>query len=480
MRKWIAILVATLALLLVLAEATEASWYETRVTQTPLPSTEPRVTFDAWADLHVFWEEGGQILHRAHTGLGWEDVEVVGTGGDFDISTCPVCNLIHVAWVSDAGRIRYRKWDNGVWLSAEDVPWGGTGSASRPSVTNFGEGQLVWGEFETGSAQLRVYYSWRDVGGWTPALELAGPISWWWPESPSVNIQTVDVDGRLLVTWLEEDAVEPGLYGRLWNLEEWEPAQLCFDSFGVRTAAGENVPGGQVHFASNGLQPACPCNVVLYASGTPDAWNPVEEIGSGHTGAEWEWPQQVSLRVTSTNTPHVVWRHESYDFGLNLIDERLMYAVKHGDQWAFDGQIAIDRNARDPDVYTDPAESPAVVWSDDSSGSFDIYLVTRQPLSAVPGDAVAAPGRIATLFPNPTRGATEIRLASPLGGEDRIRVYDAQSRLVAMFGGAADGHLDATSFRWDGTDRWGRPLPAGVYRVRIGSGSVARPLVIVR
>jgi hypothetical protein len=71
-----------------LAGPAAADWHETQVTQTPEESRRPRVTFDRDDDLHVLWEEAGEILHRLHTDTGWEEVEIVGTGSGFDHWMC--------------------------------------------------------------------------------------------------------------------------------------------------------------------------------------------------------------------------------------------------------------------------------------------------------------------------------------------------------------------------------------------------------
>jgi len=81
---------AVLAGLLTLATAGPAGgeWYETRITATPDPSTNPFVTVDAFDGMHIFWEEAGEIRHLLQTLEGWGDVEVVGTGIGFATYTC--------------------------------------------------------------------------------------------------------------------------------------------------------------------------------------------------------------------------------------------------------------------------------------------------------------------------------------------------------------------------------------------------------
>ncbi|MBD3160610.1 MAG: T9SS type A sorting domain-containing protein [Candidatus Eisenbacteria bacterium] len=69
--------------------------------------------------------------------------------------------------------------------------------------------------------------------------------------------------------------------------------------------------------------------------------------------------------------------------------------------------------------------------------------------------------------PNPSGGALAIRWTSPKAGWS-LEVFDATGRLVRDLGrfGAGEHRMD-----WDGRDRAGRRLPAGVYFLRLKNGS---------
>jgi len=72
--------------------------------------------------------------------------------------------------------------------------------------------------------------------------------------------------------------------------------------------------------------------------------------------------------------------------------------------------------------------------------------------------------------PNPLRGSTA--LAWRAGGPVTLRVYDAGGRLVRSLverGTAGAAGREGVA-RWDGTDRRGRPVRAGVYFVELRSG----------
>ena len=89
MRALLLVLVAIPGLLAAtVAGPAAADWHEIQITQTQEDSRRPRVTFDRSDDLHVLWEEAGEIRHQLYTVLGWGEVETVGTGSGFDHWTC--------------------------------------------------------------------------------------------------------------------------------------------------------------------------------------------------------------------------------------------------------------------------------------------------------------------------------------------------------------------------------------------------------
>jgi endonuclease/exonuclease/phosphatase family metal-dependent hydrolase len=82
-------------------------------------------------------------------------------------------------------------------------------------------------------------------------------------------------------------------------------------------------------------------------------------------------------------------------------------------------------------------------------------------------------------WPNPARG--EVRIALDLDDARSVeaQVLSLDGRLVRTLAGgrlAAGEHI----LRWDGADRFGRPLGAGVYLVRCGTASGATSLTITR
>lgn len=72
--------------------------------------------------------------------------------------------------------------------------------------------------------------------------------------------------------------------------------------------------------------------------------------------------------------------------------------------------------------------------------------------------------------PNPSSGVVTIELRRASAGVPaRVTVHDLSGREIALLeGSGSTGAPDR--FKWDGRDRRGRPVPAGVYLVRARTG----------
>ncbi len=130
--------------------------------------------------------------------------------------------------------------------------------------------------------------------------------------------------------------------------------------------------------------------------------------------------------------------------------------------------------------------------SQDLGSLLEWELLTTPPLPGACATcpavtAVALPGSgtgavtLGPARPNPFSRATEVafRLARP--GRATLRVYDVAGKVVATL---VDGVLDAGphTAAWDGRDRDGAPVAAGLYFTRLSTdaGGGTRPLLLLR
>lgn len=82
-------------------------------------------------------------------------------------------------------------------------------------------------------------------------------------------------------------------------------------------------------------------------------------------------------------------------------------------------------------------------------------------------------------IPSPFREWTELEFEIPLDGRTNVTIHDATGRRVRVL---RDGESAAGRHRvlWDGQDASGRPVPAGVYWIRINGVSATEGAGIVR
>jgi hypothetical protein len=88
---------------------------------------------------------------------------------------------------------------------------------------------------------------------------------------------------------------------------------------------------------------------------------------------------------------------------------------------------------------------------------------------------------VSHLMPNPARAGSTMAFELPRPGYTKVTVYNVAGRAIADL---ADGILPAGahSVAWDGRDRVGQLVPAGLYFVRtnLDDESVVRKLTVVR
>lgn len=98
----------------------------------------------------------------------------------------------------------------------------------------------------------------------------------------------------------------------------------------------------------------------------------------------------------------------------------------------------------------------------------DIRLVAPAGIPAAASETPASPTGFDILpYPNPFNPVVNLRITMPVGGVPEIGIYDSAGRRVREI---AMGRLEAGTHRtvWNGTDIAGRPLPGGIYWLRMG------------
>lgn len=109
------------------------------------------------------------------------------------------------------------------------------------------------------------------------------------------------------------------------------------------------------------------------------------------------------------------------------------------------------------------------------SGGFWRGGATVSAVPAEPGAGGAPP------FPNPVAGTARLRFELPAAAPTTLRIFDVRGRRVRTL---VDAALPAGAFvpQWDGADDRGAPVAAGVYFLRLESGTrrATQKLVVAR
>lgn len=126
--------------------------------------------------------------------------------------------------------------------------------------------------------------------------------------------------------------------------------------------------------------------------------------------------------------------------------------------------------------------------TDDNSGHeqndyFTVYLFIRLGTREKQNPMTDRPSWSLTAFPNPARGRVEFKLNPGIAHSAKgiaLKIYDITGRQVKSFVFSSALSPMPSALCWDGTDQVGRAVPAGVYFVRLESGSQQRTVKLIR
>ncbi len=113
-----------------------------------------------------------------------------------------------------------------------------------------------------------------------------------------------------------------------------------------------------------------------------------------------------------------------------------------------------------------------------SAGLVQIQGHGYDPLSPVESDG-APLFKLSPPVPNPSSGSSVFNFEIPIGQETRLDVYDARGQLIRTL---LDGYQEVGSHSryWDGRDKSGRLVPAGVYFAKLVSATQTKTVKVIR
>jgi len=130
--------------------------------------------------------------------------------------------------------------------------------------------------------------------------------------------------------------------------------------------------------------------------------------------------------------------------------------------------INAERLARgmEPKLPTYIEQASAAPYEIGISNEAQMTVIRHDPAAMPEGQVRSGGCFLLANRPNPFRDGTTIHYRLPAAARGRIEILDAAGRRVRSW----SGHRATEGFGmldWDGRNRWGAPLPAGVYFVRL-------------
>jgi flagellar hook assembly protein FlgD len=153
--------------------------------------------------------------------------------------------------------------------------------------------------------------------------------------------------------------------------------------------------------------------------------------------------------------------------------------------WAADGDpVAIQPGSQSRIFMEITGPTTAILaWSDERSGQVDVYAhqLVASGVVTVAERAESDGLWLGAAFPNPVVATTTLRLSVPREQDVALEILDVQGRRVRrLFSERLEPGVHSIS--WDGRSDEARPVPSGIYYVRLTSGlaSVSRKLIKLR
>jgi hypothetical protein len=107
-----------------------------------------------------------------------------------------------------------------------------------------------------------------------------------------------------------------------------------------------------------------------------------------------------------------------------------------------------------------------------------VLVITDDTATAVSGDALPARLALRRAWPNPFNPSTTIEYDVPRAGDIDLSIYDARGRFVRSLRSSVS-EPGRHAVAWDGRDRRGEPVGAGVYLARLTAAGEQRTLKLM-
>ncbi|MGD8395290.1 MAG: hypothetical protein PVF43_07420 [Candidatus Eiseniibacteriota bacterium] len=380
-----------------------------------------------------------------------------------------------------------RRWDAGGWSTPDTLRSGAGVGTAAPDITYdlyaSPEPELfvVWSDLTT-TFEADVWFSRTVLGAWRTPEHVNAGVPGYTP-TPSPQVQpTWSSEGWVpRVYWLANDF---DLRHRERLAAGWTLAEGIDGYFGVRMEVASG-PDGLHHIVSNGPQPTCPCNIVVYCPEVGDDWGPIEQLTVDV--AYYDLASFPNVAVGQDGRVHAFWHQRASDEQMQWVRDDLFYKRRVAyNQWIDDSHLLDGHAGGQPDFCLDANGIPAFV-SVEELGNREVIAAIYIAGTAVEEPPAVTPVRPRVVAaPNPFRTWMRLTLEDAPVGDARVEavdIIDATGRCVSALPIEAASGASGTVARWDGRRADGSRCAAGVYwwRMTRGDGRHAEgPIVLLR
>jgi len=121
------------------------------------------------------------------------------------------------------------------------------------------------------------------------------------------------------------------------------------------------------------------------------------------------------------------------------------------------------------------------LWGSDTAQPIQGYVLSKQTTTVAEQTGRPGQWRLEQNYPNPFNASTQLVYYLPQAGQVHLAVYDQQGHQVSLLKSGMESS-GSHSLIWHATDESGKPVPSGVYFIRMVSNAQHRLIksVLVR
>jgi hypothetical protein len=326
-----------------------------------------------------------------------------------------------------------------------------------------------------------VHVVWQDerVGDWEVYYKHYDGVSWGSDERLTSSSETsllpsvaVDTSGCVHVVWFEADS---RICHTMFDGMSWSPVTAidgASDADGSPSMCSDLLGG--VHITWPAVPVGESNTEIHYRYYDGISWQPVERItddpGESHN---------ASVEVGADGKVHMLW-YDDRDG-----NQEIYHTWSDGSGWLPGTRVSFAADeSKLPSPSVDSEGNLHVVWRDNRDGNYEIYYRKRGAgtISGLEDEPAAArPQALLSVSPNPLRTGSQVSFHGDTKFPVPMAIYDVTGRLVWR-GSMGVSRPGALQVKWDGCDIHGRPVPSGIYLIKVVStdGGASAKIVVLR